>query len=63
LGHLNQKNLLPGINGYACVLQAPHSVSLAVFCNRHVLSPLTSKRSEFCLKTPRPGGQDAIGLE
>ena len=29
LGHLNQKGLLPRINGCACVLQAPHSVSLA----------------------------------
>jgi hypothetical protein len=39
LGHLNQKGLLPRINGCACVLQTPHSVSLAIFCDRHLLSP------------------------
>jgi hypothetical protein len=39
LGHLNQKSLLPRINGCASVLQAPHSVSLAVFCDRHASSP------------------------
>jgi hypothetical protein len=39
LRHLNQKGLLPRINGCARVLQAPHSVSLAVFCDRHISSP------------------------
>ena len=35
LGHLNQKGLLPRINGCACVLQTPNGVSLAIFCDRH----------------------------
>ena len=39
LGHLNQKGILPRINGCACVLQTPHSVPLAIFCDRHLLSP------------------------
>jgi hypothetical protein len=41
LGHLNQKDLLPRINGCACVLQAPNSVSLAIFCDRQ-FRPLTN---------------------
>src|SRR3984893_14170047 len=43
LGHLNQKDLLPRINGCACVLQAPNSVSLAIFCDRQ-FRPLTNAR-------------------
>jgi hypothetical protein len=39
LGHLNQKGLLPRVNGCACVLQTPHSVSLAIFCDRHFCIP------------------------
>ena len=43
LGHLNQKDLLPRINGCACVLQTPNSVSLAIFCDRQ-FRPLTNAR-------------------
>jgi hypothetical protein len=43
LGHLNQKDLLLRINGCACVLQAPNSVSLAIFCDRQ-FRPLTNAR-------------------
>ena len=39
LGHLNQKGLLPRINGCACVLQTPNSLSLAISCDRHLSSP------------------------
>jgi hypothetical protein len=39
LGHLNQKGLLSMINGCACALQTPHSISLAIFCDRHLSSP------------------------
>ena len=57
LGHLNQKGLLPRINGRACVLQAPHSVSLAIFQPASYV-PLTNELSEFCWRTPRPEDQE-----
>ena len=47
LGHLNQKGLLPRVNGCACVLQTPYSVSLAIFCDRHLSSPLLTNEASF----------------
>jgi hypothetical protein len=39
LRHLHQEGFEPRINGRASVLETPHSVSLAIFCDRHRLFP------------------------
>ena len=69
LGHLNQKDLLPRINGCACVLQAPNSVSLAIFCDRQ-FRPLTNARPKIGngirldnSRAPRFGLQKVGGLK
>ena len=67
LGHLNQKDLLPRINGCACVLQTPNSVSLAIFCDRQFRPPnqRASERSRngIRLDNSRVGLQKVGGLK
>jgi hypothetical protein len=60
LGHFNQKSLQPGINGCACGLQTPHSVSLAIFCNRHLSFP--NYRMKRCPEEIELGWTTAVHL-
>jgi hypothetical protein len=77
LRHFNQKGLEPRINGRASVLQTPHSVSLAIFSDRHLLFPqLTNEAFELAAsghqemelgctpsRAPRFGLQKISGLK